>query len=169
MSNSIRLTAIVEISRGSRLKYEVNKSTGRLTLDRVLYGACVYPYNYGYIEGTLDRDGDPLDVVIVSQEILQPGVEVPVRIIGAMKMIDSGDRDTKLIGVVSVDPRYDEWNSLEDMPKAIPLEIKDFFSNYKRLENKEVMISGFVSAGEDLQRIIQECSDMHREKFGQSS
>lgn len=163
MSNSIQLTAIVEISKGSRLKYEVNKANGRLALDRVLRGASCYPYNYGYVEGTLDKDGDPLDIIIVSQESLLPGVEVPVRVIGAMKMIDSGDRDTKLIGVVSVDPRYDEWISLEDMPKAIPLEIKDFFSNYKKLENKEVMISGFVSVGEDLEKIIQECVEMHKE------
>lgn len=149
------LIAIVEIAKNSRLKYEINKETGRLFLDRVVSGACVYPHNYGYIEETLDGDGDALDVVIVSQETLTPGTEVPVRILGALRMMDGGERDTKLIGVVSVDSRYASLKTFEDLPTGIANEIVDFFNNYKRLENKEVITNGFVEDPVEISEIIQ--------------
>lgn len=156
-----KLEVILEISKGSRLKYEVNKATGRLTLDRVLHGSNVYPQNYGYIEKTLDHDGDPLDVLVISSEALIPGTAIPTRILGAMKMIDSGDRDTKLIGVVDVDPRYSEFQDLKDIPKGILAEIRDFFTNYKKLENKSVEVQEFVDK-EGALKLLEECKNLYK-------
>ncbi|AEG73027.1 inorganic pyrophosphatase [Mycoplasma haemofelis Ohio2] len=156
-----KLKVVLEISKNSRLKYEVDKESGKLALDRVLFGSNVYPQNYGYIEGTLDHDGDPLDVLIISNESLLPGSIIPTRILGAMKMIDSGDRDTKLIGVVDVDVRYKSFQKLADVPEALLNEIKDFFSNYKKLENKEVEVQEFVDL-DGAMKILAECRDLFK-------
>lgn len=136
---------VVEISKNSRLKYEIDKSTKKLVLDRVLSGSNVYPQNYGYLEGTLDLDGDPMDVLVISGEVLVPGCEVDVRIIAAMKMLDSGDRDTKFLSVIASDPRYSDYKDLSDIPSGILSEIEDFFKNYKNLEGKSVLTDGFIS------------------------
>ncbi|GCE63373.1 inorganic pyrophosphatase [Candidatus Mycoplasma haematohominis] len=166
MSSSNELIAIVEISKNSRLKYEINKDTGRLYLDRIVSGACVYPHNYGYIEETLDGDGDALDVMVVSQEALHPGVEVPVRILGALRMIDGGERDTKLIGVISVDARYNSLKTFKDLPTGMANEIVDFFNNYKKLDNKEVVTNGFVEDLVEISKIIQDAKKLYLESCG---
>ncbi|WP_245633517.1 inorganic diphosphatase [Candidatus Mycoplasma haematobovis] len=159
-----KLEVILEISKGSRLKYEINKETGKLSLDRVLHGSNVYPQNYGYIEKTLDHDGDPLDALVISSESLIPNTVVPTRILGAMKMIDAGDRDTKLLGVVDVDPRYSEFQDLNDIPKAILAEIKDFFTNYKKLENKAVEVQEFIDK-EGALKVLAECRDLYKKSI----
>ncbi|BDV02779.1 inorganic diphosphatase [Candidatus Hepatoplasma crinochetorum] len=132
---------VIEISKNSKIKYEIGN--GRLKVDRIIYGAMNYPANYGYFEKTLDWDGDPLDALVISDQKFLPTSIVPVRIIGAIKMIDNGETDTKIITVVNVDPRFDNINNLNDLNKNILLEFKDFFENYKNLQNKKVEILGF--------------------------
>lgn len=132
---------IIEIPKGSNIKYEIED--GKIKVDRILYGSMIYPLNYGYFENTIDWDGDPLDVLVFSDHELLPGVEVPIRIIGAMKMIDGGETDTKILGVIDVDPRYNNINELKDIEPHKLDEIKDFFENYKNLQNKSVIINGF--------------------------
>ena len=132
---------IIEIPKGSNIKYEIED--GKIKVDRILFGAMNYPMNYGFFENTLDWDGDPLDVLVFADHEFMPGVEVPVRIIGAVKMIDGGETDTKILAVIDVDPRYNNVKSLEDIEQHKLDEIRDFFENYKNLQKKEVKINGF--------------------------
>lgn len=134
---------IIEIPKGSNVKYEFDEKRKKLVVDRVLYGSNVYPQNYGYFENTLDWDGDPLDGLVISSHSLIPGSEVPIRILGALKMIDNGETDTKLITIIDVDPRFNNINNLNDLSKSLLDEISDFFTNYKKLQKKETIISGF--------------------------
>lgn len=137
------LDVTIEIPKNSKVKYEYNRFTNKICVDRILYGANAYPQNYGFIKNTLDWDGDELDCLVIADQSFLPGCIVPTKIIGAMKMIDDGDIDTKLIGVISCDPRYESINSINDIPKHLLLEIKDFFQTYKNLQNKSVSIKGF--------------------------
>lgn len=139
----MKLNVIVEIPRNSKIKYEYNRATKEIVVDRILYGSSSYPLNYGFIKEALDWDGDELDALIVSDQEFLPGAIVPTRLLGAMEMIDGGEVDTKLICVIDCDPRYDEINTLKDLPQHTLLEIKDFFENYKNLQKKEVEIQGF--------------------------
>ena len=132
---------IIEIPKGSKVKYELEN--GVLKVDRVLFGSMTYPQNYGFFEKTLDWDGDPLDVLVFSDHNFIPGSEVPIRVIGAVKMIDGGETDTKILGVIDVDPRFSNINNLEDISPHLLKEIQDFFENYKNLQNKKVEIGGF--------------------------
>ncbi len=132
---------VIEIPKGSKVKYELEN--GRLLVDRILFGSMGYPANYGFIENTLDWDGDPLDALVIADQEFLPGSIVPTRIIGAMKMIDGGETDTKLIAVIDVDPRYEHIKSLKDLGNHTLKEFQDFFENYKNLQNKTVEILGF--------------------------
>ncbi len=131
---------IIEIPKGSNIKYEIED--GKVKVDRILFGSMSYPMNYGFFENTLDWDGDPLDVLVISDHSFGVGVEVPVRILGAVKMIDGGETDTKLIAVIDVDPRYANIKTMEDVEEHRIKEVVDFFENYKNLQNKEVRIDG---------------------------
>ncbi len=168
---NININAIIDIPKGSNIKYEFDRNTGKVIVDRILYGANVYPYNYGYIENTLDWDGDELDVLIISDHSFAPGCQVPINILGAMKMIDDGETDTKLIGVIACDPRWDDIKKLSDLNNHRLLEIKDFFSNYKNLQNKTVQINGFeneIWAHDELvecQKLYDEYNDMPKAEF----
>ena len=124
--------AIIEIPLKTRNKFEVDKKSNRIKLDRVLYSAMTYPAEYGYIENTLANDGDPLDILVISSEATFPGCVVPARVIGYLKMLDNGFEDYKLISVVDVDPRYKEISKLSDLSNFTLDEIKDFFQNYFR-------------------------------------
>jgi inorganic pyrophosphatase len=137
------LDVTIEIPKGSHVKYEYHRATGKISVDRILYGPAPYPQNYGFIPNALDWDGDELDVVICAQQSFLPGTIVPTRIVGALEMIDDGEIDTKLIGVVAVDPRYNEKQTIKDLPSHMLKEIKDFFETYKRLQNKEVIVKDF--------------------------
>ncbi len=137
----MKLNAIIEIPKGSQIKYELED--GKIKVDRILFGAMRYPMNYGFFENTLDWDGDPLDALVIADQEFMPGVEVPVRVLGAVKMIDGGETDTKLITVIDVDPRYQDVKTLDDVPAHLLKEVKDFFENYKNLQNKECRIEGF--------------------------
>lgn len=152
---------IIEIPKGSKIKYEIDTKTNELVVDRILFGSNIYPYNYGYLENTLDYDGDALDVLVISNEALLPKSRVPTRIIGAMKMIDDGETDTKLISIIDVDPRFSEIKKMSDLPKHILEEIKNFFETYKKLQNKAVIVEGY----EDInyaKNIYSECYDLYQ-------
>ncbi|MDE6473364.1 MAG: inorganic diphosphatase [Ureaplasma sp.] len=139
----MKLNAIIEIPKKSDVKYEFNRETKQIEVDRVLYGSMSYPQNYGFLKEALDYDGDELDMLIIANHSFLPGVVVPVRLLGAMEMIDSGETDTKLIGVIDCDPRFEEYKTLENVPKHLLKEIEDFFANYKNLQNKKVEVLGF--------------------------
>ncbi len=156
----MKINAIVEIPKNSDIKYEYNLKTKMFEVDRILYGSNRYPQNYGFINNTLDWDGDPLDILIIANHEFLPGTIVPTRILGAMKMIDGGETDTKLIGVIDVDPRFDHIKTLDDVNENILNEISDFFENYKNLQKKTVEINGF----EDLKYAIRELEET-RELF----
>lgn len=150
------ISMIVEIPKGNSNKYEYNDTKKRIILDRVLYGANFFPGEYGFIENTLDWDGDPLDIISLITYPTIPGCEINVRILGAIKMIDDGQIDTKIIGVINVDPRWDNIQKLDDVPKHLLKEIKNFFLQYKILQKKTVIIKGFCNLEETLKE-IQEC------------
>ena len=154
------VNALIEIPLGSKNKYELDKKTGRITLDRVLYAAMIYPAEYGIIEETLAPDGDPLDILVVCSEPTFPGCIVPARVLGYLEMIDNGKTDYKLISVVDCDPRYDDIHELKDLPSFVLKEIANFFANYKVLQNVPVEVGEYYGKDEAV-RIIAEC----REKF----
>lgn len=155
--------AIIEIPLRTKNKFEINEETGKIRLDRVLYSAMTYPVEYGYIENTLAKDGDPLDIVLISSEPTFPGCIVEAKIIGYLEIIDNGFEDYKIISVVNVDPRYNEITKLEDLSKFILEEIKDFFSNYKTLQNIPVEVLEYHSKEEALQ-VIEECKKRYTQK-----
>lgn len=148
--------AIIEIPLKTKNKFEVDKKNNRIKLDRVLYSAMSYPAEYGYIENTLANDGDPLDILVISSEATFPGCVVPARIIGYLKMIDNGFEDYKLISVVAVDPRYNEINKLSDLSDFTLDEIKNFFQNYKTLQNIDVEVYEYYNM-EDALKLVEEC------------
>ncbi|WP_246534713.1 inorganic diphosphatase [Spiroplasma endosymbiont of 'Nebria riversi'] len=139
MENNI-VPVIIEITTGSSNKYEYNFETKRIILDRVLYGANVYPAEYGCIENTLDWDGDPLDVIALATYPTIAGCQTNVRILGALEMIDGGEIDTKLFGVLANDPHFNHLKSLKDVPEHTLTKIKNFFIQYKQLQKKAVIV-----------------------------
>lgn len=155
--------AIIEIPYRSRNKYEIDKETGRIKLDRVLYSAMGYPAEYGSLDKTLANDGDPLDILVIGTEPTYPGCIVPARVIGYLAMLDNGFEDYKLISVVACDPRYNDINSLEDISSFILDEIKNFFENYKKLQNIEVEVGKYHSKEEALE-LIKECKERYISK-----
>ena len=122
--------ALIEIPLGSKNKYELDKKTGRILLDRVLYAAMIYPAEYGIIENTLAPDGDPRDILVICSEPTFPGCVVPARVLGYLSMVDGGKLDYKLIAVVDCDPRYDDVRELSDLAPFVLKEISNFFANY---------------------------------------
>ena len=149
---------IIEIPMGTKNKYEVNKETGRITLDRVLYSALTYPGEYGFIEDTLSEDGDPLDILVISSYPTFPGCVVAARILGYLTVIDNGEHDEKVIAVVEKDPRFDGINCIEDLKEQQKAEIKDFFESYKKLQNIKVEIDDFHGKEEALD-LIKKCKE----------
>ena len=156
------VNAIIEIPFRSRNKYEIEKSTGRMRLDRVLYSAMGYPAEYGYVENTLSPDGDALDILVLATESTYPGCVVLARVIGYLKMIDKGLLDYKLIAVTDCDPRYDGVNKLDDVADFTLKEIKNFFENYKKLEGYEVKVEDYHGKVEALQ-ILEECKKAYQD------
>ena len=147
---------VIEIPMGTKNKYEVDKKRNRIKLDRVLYSALSYPEEYGYIENTLSSDGDPLDILLISSYPTFPGCLVDARVLGYLKVIDNNLEDEKIIAVVDKDPRFKELNNLENIPNHQLVEIKDFFLNYKKLQNIDVKVTDFYSKEEAL-KLIEEC------------
>ena len=159
MANDV-VHALIEIPLGSKNKYELDKKTGRIMLDRVLYAAMIYPAEYGIIEHTLAPDGDPLDILVICDHPTFPGCIVPARVLGYLSMVDNGKLDYKLISVVDCDPRYDGVTELEHLPAFVLKEIANFFENYKVLQNVVVEVGEYHSKDEAI-RIIQECRDRY--------
>jgi inorganic pyrophosphatase len=137
------INGIIEISAGMRMKYEVDKETGLLKLDRVLYSSVIYPANYGFIPQSLGDDFDPLDVMILCREPIQPLCLVPCRVIGVMQMIDQGLEDDKILAVAENDANTRHLNDIRELANHFKLELKEFFESYKRLENKTVTVPDF--------------------------
>ena len=154
------INCIIEITKNSNLKYEYNKKTKRLVLDRILKGTNFYPENYGFIRKTLDYDGDPLDIIIISDYQIRPLAEVEVRIIGALEMIDCGEKDTKILSVITSEDKYNKYLDLKDIDKTILNKIKDFFTHYKILENKITTIKGFENSTYAI-NILEKCKEMY--------
>jgi inorganic pyrophosphatase len=125
-----------------------------------LAGAMFYPEEYGFVPETLDYDGDPLDVICLTNQPTFPGCQIPMRIIGVLKMIDGGEEDDKIIAVNAVEPRLKNIKKLEDIPEKLN-EIADFFSHYKKLEKKEVEIKGFRSK-EEAEKVLEKCRILYK-------
>ena len=155
--------AVVEIPFRSRNKYEEDHETGRMKLDRVLYSAMGYPTEYGVIEDTLAPDGDPLDILILATEPTYPGCIIPARVVGYLTMIDDGKEDYKLISVVDCDPRYDQIKEITDVPEFTLKEIKNFFEDYKQLQDIEVIVGNYHNKKEAL-KLIEICKNNFKEK-----
>jgi len=137
------MNVIVEIPKGSKNKYEIDKETGLIALDRVMHTSQDMPFDYGFVPQTLWEDGDPLDVVILTTHPLHPGILVKVRAVGMMDMVDDGESDVKIIAVPVKDPRFAEIQDLSDVNKHTLKEMEHYFTTYKKLQNKEVVIKGF--------------------------
>lgn len=137
------LTAVIEIPFGSRNKYELDKHTGLMKLDRVLYSAVHYPGDYGFIPRTLHEDGDPLDVLVLVKEQTFPGCLIDVRPIGVLNMLDRGEPDDKILAVPTHDPYHQEFFDIADIPQHLLKEVEYFFATYKDLEGKRVQIRGW--------------------------
>ena len=157
-------SAVIEISKGSRCKYELDKYTGLLRLDRVLYTSTHYPANYGFIPRTYADDGDPLDVLVICTQEILPMTLIRVMPIGVMRMLDGGAIDDKIIAVPFSDPTYNYIRSIDELPPHIFDEIMHFFSVYKQLENKQTAVKELLDAA-DAKRIVAECIESYNRKF----
>ncbi len=146
--------AVIEITKGSKMKYELDKETGLLVLDRILYTSTHYPANYGFIPRTLAEDGDPMDVLVLCSEPLLAHSLVRCYPIGVIIMNDNGSCDEKVIAIPFTDPNYNCYKSIKDLPRHIFDEMQHFFRVYKELENKPTSVSE-VHDAEDAQRIVE--------------
>lgn len=158
------VNALIEIPQGSRAKYEMDKSTGLLKLDRVIYSSFHYPVNYGFIPRTLGLDNDPLDILVLCSQAIQPLCLVEATVIGNMQMIDSGAKDDKIIAVAKRDPSVNYITSIDELPKHFLSELKNYFEQYKVLENKQVQIEDFQGK-EDAFKIINDAISFYQETF----
>ena len=157
-------SAVIEIPKGSRCKYELDKHTGLLRLDRVLYTSTHYPASYGFIPRTFADDGDPLDVLVLCNEPIQPLTLVRVYPIGVMRMLDDGHIDDKIIAVPFTDPNYNNYHDIDELPAHIFDEIMHFFKVYKQLENKQTDIKELYNR-EEAEKIVREAIDGYIEKY----
>ncbi len=154
-----RLPVVIEIPAGSKNKYELDKKSGILKLDRVLHSAVRYPANYGFIPRSYCGDGDPLDVLVLGQEPVQALTIVFARPVGVMHMRDQGAADDKILAVSCYDPAFDHVHELEDVPPHLLTEIRRFFIDYKVLEEKEVEIDPFAGRAAAMTVIMQSFED----------
>ena len=158
------VNAMIEIPQGSRSKYEVDKTTGLLKLDRVIYSSFQYPINYGFIPQTLGLDNDPLDILVICSQSIQSLCLVEANVIGNMQMIDSGQEDDKIIAVAAKDPSVNHITRMEELPQHFLLELRNFFEQYKVLENKKVEIDTFQDQL-IAYKIIKDSINLYNETF----
>ncbi|XP_045817031.1 soluble inorganic pyrophosphatase PPA1-like [Trifolium pratense] len=151
---------VIEIGQGSEVKYELDKKSGLTKVDRILYSSVVYPHNYGFIPRTLCEDQDPLDVLVLMQEPVIPGCLLRARAIGLMPMIDQGEKDDKIIAVCADDPEYQHYTDIKQLPPQRLAEIKRFFEDYKKNENKKVNVEDFLPA-ESAVKAIKHSMDLY--------
>ncbi len=159
------VNAIIEIPQGSRCKYEIDKKTGLLKLDRVIYSSFYYPVNYGFIPQTYGHDKDPLDILVLTSLPVVPLTLMEAKVIGVMQMIDGGDADDKIIAVAATDPSVNHHNNIEELPAHFLNELRHFFEEYKALENKTVVVEEFGDKVNALQ-IINEAIQSYKDNFG---
>ena len=159
-----KFTAVIEIPEGSKKKYELDKRTGLLRLDRILHTATHYPANYGFIPRTYADDGDPLDVLVLCAEPIYPMTLIRVYPIGVMRMIDGGKMDDKIIAIPFSDPTYLGITSIDELPAHIFDEIMHFFSVYKQLENKQTAVKTLFGR-EEAEKIIQAAIDDYNKLY----
>jgi inorganic pyrophosphatase len=155
---------IIEIPKGSKNKYEIDKETGLIKLDRAMKSAQDYPFDYGFAPQTLWEDNDPLDVVVLTTYPLSPGILVDVRPIAVMHMIDGGEGDDKIIVVPVSDPRWEEVKDLQDINKHTVKEIQHFFETYKQIENKVVEVHGFEGK-EEAMEAVKKSVELYKQKY----
>src|SRR5215831_9018076 len=158
------VNALIEIPQGSRAKYEVDKASGLLRLDRVIYSSFHYPVNYGFIPQTLGQDNDPLDILVLCSQSIQALCLVEATVIGNMQMIDQGQMDDKIIAVAAKDPSVSHYQKMDDIPQHFLAELKNFFEQYKVLENKKVEIDNFQDKAAAL-KIIKDSIKYYQETF----
>ena len=157
--------SLIEIPRGSKEKYELDKETGMLRLDRILYTSTVYPANYGFLPRTLADDGDPLDVLVLGNASIYPMTLVRCYPIGVIKMIDSGSLDEKIIAIPFHDPTYNCYQDIWQLPKHIFEEMMHFFKVYKNLEHKDTTVDQICHREEAI-KIIRKCIDLYDQTYG---
>jgi inorganic pyrophosphatase len=158
------VNAVIEIPQGSRAKYEVDKETGLLRLDRVIYSSFHYPVNYGFIPQTLGQDNDPLDILVICSQAIQSLCLVEATIIGNMQMIDQGQVDDKIIAVATNDPSVNHIKCVEELPPHFIAELKNYFEQYKVLENKIVEIDEFQDKTTAM-KVLTDAINLYKGKF----
>ena len=156
--------SIIEIPKGSKAKYELDKKTGLLRLDRVLYSSVYYPANYGFIPRTLGDDHDPLDILVISQIDVQPLCIVRAQVIGVMQMVDSGEGDDKILAVAADDKSVNHISDVSQMPEHFYSELRHFFEEYKRLEKKTVLVENFQDKAKAIE-IIDRSIENYKANF----
>jgi len=152
---------VIEIPRGSKMKYELDKPSGLLRADRVLFSSVMYPADYGFLPRSYCEDGDPLDVLVLGSESVQPLTIMQARAIGVMRMKDEGKADDKIIAVHVNDPAVSDYTDISQVPRHTFREIRRFFQDYKALENKEVTVEQFAGAEEALE-VVRESLALYR-------
>lgn len=157
--------AVIEIQKGGKVKYELDKETGLILMDRILYTSTHYPANYGFIPRTYAQDKDPLDVLVLCSEQIISMSLIQCYPIGVISMVDGGDSDEKIIAIPFGDPMYNGYKDISDLPKHIFDEMSHFFSVYKALENKVTAIEN-IEGRDAAVRIIQDCIDEYNRVFG---
>ena len=156
--------SVIEIPKGSKMKYELDKTTGLLKLDRILHTSTHYPANYGFIPRTYGDDQDPLDVLLLCSEEIEPMTLVRCKPIGVITMKDGGKMDEKIIAICVNDPSYSGYEDIQQLPAHIFEEMRHFFTVYKNLEGKETVVDELAGA-DAAKQVIQKCLDAYIEKF----
>lgn len=157
-------TVVIEVPQGSKVKYELEKETGALKVDRVLYSSVVYPWNYGFIPQTLAEDEDPLDAIILMQEPVAPLSLLEVKPIGMLNMVDEGEPDENIICVLVDDPQYNSYTNVKELPEHIFKEMEQFFDTYKALEGKETSVHGVVGPEEAKETVKKSINRYNEQK-----
>lgn len=157
---------VIEIPRGSKVKYELDKPSGLLRVDRILYSSVIYPADYGFIPQTYADDDDPLDALVLTSEPMHPLAILRCRAIGVMRMLDEGNEDDKLIAVHVDDPAFSDYTSIEQLPQHITRQIQRFFEDYKTLEHKAVKVESFQGPAKAVE-ILEAAIDCYRRQANQ--
>ena len=158
------VNAIIEIPKGSQAKYELDKVSGLLKLDRVLFSSVFYPANYGFIPRTLSDDGDPLDILVICSVDVDPLCIIEAKVIGVMEMVDNMEKDEKIIAVAKNDISVNYMDDLHDLPPHTTVQLQRFFEDYKKLEHKNVVVEKIVGK-EEAFKIVNESIERYNRTF----